>query len=280
MFKKLLAYSQYLLPQHLLTKLIGYFANVRTPFLKNAFINNFIKIYHVEMHDAVIEDPTAYASFNDFFIRQYKSSVRPIAAGDHAIACPIDGTVAQMGKIQQKQLLQAKNFYFNLDTLLGNDLELSQQFYDGAFTTLYLAPHNYHRVHMPIAGKLIKTIYVPGSLFSVNRITSEIVPQLFSRNERLICIFETDAGLMSVIFVGALIVGSIKTTWMEKPIRANEIITQTHSMVAFNKGDELGYFKLGSTVILLFQPNKIEWLANLEANTSVKFGELIGNIHT
>lgn len=278
MLKKLLAYSQHVVPQHLLTELVGYFANVRTPALKNALITQFIKLYHVDMQDAVIEDPSQYATFNDFFIRAYKAATRPIAAGANAIACPVDGAIAQIGNIQQKQLLQAKQFYFNLDTLLGNDAELATKFYDGAFTTLYLAPHNYHRVHMPLAGKLIKTIYVPGHLFSVNQMTTTIVPNLFSRNERLICVFETEAGLMSVILVGALIVGSIQTVWMNEPIRANKIITQMHANVAFNKGDELGFFKLGSTAILLFQQHKIEWLANLTANTPVKFGELMGNI--
>ena len=183
---------------------------------------------------------------------------------------------AQIGNIQKKQLLQAKNFYFDLGTLLGGDTQLADNFHDGTFATIYLAPHNYHRVHMPLDGKLVKTIYVPGKLFSVNRMTSEIIPNLYSRNERLICVFDTTLGPMTIVLVGAMIVGSIQTVWMKNPIRANRIITETFSDgIQLIKGAELGYFKLGSTVILLFGKDKILSQSTLTTTSTLQVGQQI-----
>jgi phosphatidylserine decarboxylase len=276
MLKKYLSYSQFILPQHLLTKIMGCLTEARQPWLKSALIRRFIKHYSIHMQEAVEENPQAYATFNDFFIRQLKPTLRPLCTENKALVAPADGCIAQIGQVRKNQLLQAKQFYFDLETLLGNDHALAQTFYDGLFTTIYLAPHNYHRVHMPLTGKLVKTIYIPGNLFSVNHMTSQIVPQLYSRNERLICIFTTAAGYMAVILVGALIVGSIQTIWMEKPIRASQPIVQTTYDLTINKGEELGYFKLGSTVILLFEKDKIAWLTNLTSDALVEFGQQIG----
>lgn len=270
---------QRLIPQHALSKVAGYFADLKSPIcMKNFFINQFSKHYQISLREAAIEEPTAYLSFNDFFIRKLKAEARPIDNDPQSIISPVDGTIAQIGQINQKQLLQAKGTYFDLDHLLS-DADLAQSFYNGSFTTLYLAPHNYHRVHMPIDGKLIETRYVPGKLFSVNRITSELIPNLYGQNERLVCVFETKAGRMAVILVGALIVGSMQTVWMDEPIRAKQPIAQTYSDgPILKKGDEMGLFKLGSTVILAFEQNMSSWLPELSVDHPVKFGQSIGDL--
>lgn len=277
MFKRIFAYFQYILPQHLLTSLIGWLADLRIPWVKNFLIKQFICLYKINMQEAADENPENYACFNDFFTRQLKTNIRPIAAGENTIASPADGTVAMLGRIQKNQLLQAKNMYFDLDTLLADE-SLAQTFYDGTFSTIYLAPYNYHRVHMPFSGKLMKTIYVPGKLFSVNRMTSEVIPHLYSRNERLICLFDTAAGPMIVILVGALIVGGIKTIWMQDAIRANKVITESFDGLNIEKGAELGLFNMGSTVIVLFTKNTAEWSANLTSYAKIEFGQEMGNI--
>jgi len=273
-------YIQYFLPKRLLTTLAGWIAESRNPRLKNYAIRNFIRRYNVDMSLARIEDPEEYETFNSFFIRKLKPELRPITKGENDIACPADGTIAQIGQIKQNQLLQAKNFYFDLETLLGNDTQLAETFYDGSFATLYLAPHNYHRVHMPLDGKLEKVIYVPGKLFSVNRMTSDIIPRLYSRNERLICLFDTVAGPMAVIFVGAMIVGSIQTIWMDKPVSTQQSshIKPDSRPIHIARGAELGQFKLGSTVIVLFRQNQVEWSNSLNSTSAVQFGQFLGKI--
>lgn len=275
----LLPYLQYILPQHLLTALAGKLADARTPWLKRWIIQRFINTYHIDLTEAAIDNPDAYECFNQFFIRQLKPGTRPIVAGSDTIASPADGYIAQIGDIHNQQLIQAKNFYFDLDTLLAGESSLSENFYNGTFATIYLAPHNYHRVHMPLDGRLIKTIYVPGKLFSVNRITSQTIPHLYSRNERLICIFETPAGLMSVILVGAMIVGSIQAVWMQQPIRAKHILTNTFANnPTLQKGAELGYFKLGSTVIVLFSKDRTQWHPSLTHDSTIQVGQQLGSI--
>jgi phosphatidylserine decarboxylase len=270
---------QYLLPQHLLSTVVGWLAELPTPWLKNFFIRCFVKIYRVNMSEAVLEDPTAYPTFNRFFIRQLKPQLRPIAPGENDIACPVDGVIAQIGQIHREQLLQAKGIYFNLPTLLGGDTALAETFYDGAFVTLYLAPSNYHRIHMPITGTLKKVSYIPGKLFSVNRMTSDLIPQLYSRNERLVCVFDTAVGPMLIILVGAMIVGSIHTTWMADPLRAAQAFTIDYpAPLTLCKGTELGYFKLGSTVLVLYGKDKIEWASAFGAQSETKFGQLLGSI--
>lgn len=270
---------QKILPQHLITNIMGWLANIRTPWMKNWMIKRFIKKYHVDMTAAVVEDPEAYPDFNHFFIRHLKPELRPIANGDKEIASPVDGAIAQIGKISKNQLLQAKKYYFDLESLLGGDTELARQFYDGSFTTLYLAPRDYHRIHMPLSGKLVKSTYIPGKLFSVNRMTSELIPDLYSRNERLVTVFDTAAGPMAVILVGAIIVGSIQTVYMDEPARSQKIqTTVADKEVYLQTGAELGHFKLGSTVILLFGKDRMSWAPSLHTDTIVKFGQILGNI--
>jgi len=273
-------FLQKCLPQHLISQIFGWLARIRHPLpLKNWMINHFIQKYQVDMSLAVIENVEAYPDFNHFFIRQLKTELRPITADKHAIISPVDGSIAQIGKIHKNQLLQAKDFYYDLETLLGGDKTLANLFYDGSFATLYLAPRDYHRVHMPLSGKLIKSIYIPGKLFSVNKMTSEIIPHLYTRNERLVTVFETEAGCMAVILVGAIIVGNIQTVWMDKPVRSKRARTSLPSTDLYlDKGAELGYFTMGSTVIVLFEKNKSILSPTLQTESTVKMGQLLANI--
>lgn len=269
---------QYLLPQHSLSWLMGKLADSQITWFKNLMIRLFMKRYQIDMSAALIENPYDYRSFNDFFIRKLKPDLRPIVKDLFEIASPVDGTLSQNGSIVHHQLMQAKGFYFDLTTLLGGDETLSRYFEDGLFSTFYLAPHNYHRVHMPLTGRLIKTIFVPGHLFSVNASSTETIPQLYTRNERLICIFDTKAGQMAVILVGALIVGSISTVWQEHPYRQTQIVIENvfDKIIEISKGAELGYFKMGSTVILLFAKNTIQW--SKSSCREQLMGESIGRI--
>lgn len=268
---------QYILPKHIVTTLVGWLANTRISWIKNTFIRCFIKYYHVDMNEAVIKDTQQFACFNDFFTREIDLSKRPIADDAFAIASPADGTIAQVGHIQHGQLLQAKNHFYSLENLLGGDTPLAQQFANGGFATIYLAPHNYHRVHMPMDGKLTKTIFVPGNLFSVNNTTAEFIPNLYSRNERLICLFQSSVGQFAVILVGAMIVGSIKTVWDEQPVRASTITLKTYDQGPYlPKGAELGRFQLGSTVILLYPKHGAIWLHSARANSQINVGQMLG----
>lgn len=279
MLKKITTYLQYVMPQHLMTNLAGCLATIRTPGIKNWMIRKFILDYQIDITDAAPSDMNAYACFSDFFIRQLRPGLRPVSHEPNSIASPADGTIAQAGIINENQLLQAKGIYFTLEGLLGNDINAVSAFKNGSYATIYLAPHNYHRVHMPVTGQLIKTIYVPGKLFSVNKMTSSLIPNLYARNERLVCLFDTEAGPMAVILVGAMIVGSIKTVWMDAPVRGKQIMTSTPDRaISLNKGDELGHFTLGSTVILLFGQDKVNWLSDLESGKNLNYGENIGSI--
>jgi phosphatidylserine decarboxylase len=268
---------QYLAPQHCLSRFAGWMANSTCPWLAKKLIHWFIKKYQVDTSLALVESPDAYASFNAFFTRQLKPEARPIISGAQQIASPADGTISQLGKIQQGSLLQAKGFYFDVASLLGGLKEHAAVFNNGNFATIYLAPRDYHRVHMPLTGSLIATSYVPGQLFSVNQNTALAVPNLFSRNERLVCLFETAAGLMAVILVGAMLVGSIKTVWPQQ-IGGKKIITQPFlEKVNLDKGSELGHFEMGSTVIVLFENNTLEWASHLQKNSTVEMGSLLAS---
>lgn len=272
-------YLQYIVPQHLLTAFMGRLARIRLPWLKNWEINHFIKKYNVDMSAAVVETPEAYPDFNSFFIRQLKPELRSIVTGPKDIASPVDGAIAQIGTVAKNQLLQAKKHYFDLESLLGGDTQLASRFYDGSFATIYLAPRDYHRIHMPVTGKLTQSIYIPGKLFSVNRMTSELIPNLYSRNERLVTIFDTAAGPMAIILVGAMIVGNIQTVWMKQPVKSSGVQTANiASDIQLEIGAEMGHFKLGSTVILLFGKNAIEWAPSCTPDSTVKFGQLLGKI--
>jgi phosphatidylserine decarboxylase len=268
---------QYCLPHHLISRIAGFLMNTRIPFLKNAIIAWFMKRYRITLNEAIISTPSAFKNFNDFFTRQLKPGARPLSSG---VISPVDGTISQLGTINQNKLVQAKNIDYTLEALLAGDKKACADFSAGAFATLYLSPSDYHCVHMPLAGQLKKMIYVPGRLFSVNHQTTCNVPHLFARNERLICFFETAQGTMAVILVGAMIVASINTVWAGRiaPRKPRQITaweyTKTSPQTTLAKGDMLGSFSLGSTVILLFEKNTVEFLAQ-SLGQSIKMGQAL-----
>ncbi|RDL43002.1 phosphatidylserine decarboxylase [Marinomonas piezotolerans] len=280
---QLFAFAQHITPQKALSRFVGRIAECENTWVKNTFIEQFIKKYNVDMSEAVNEDALSYRNFNDFFTRAIKPELRPIADDPKTIACPADGAVSQLGDIEYGTLYQAKNHTYSLTELLGGDAELSTQFLGGKFATVYLSPRDYHRVHMPLSGKLIKTIHVPGKLFSVNKVTAEQIPNVFARNERTVCLFETEAGPMAVILVGAMIVASIETVWTGQVTPfSKQVQTWDYAKLAnieLQKGEEMGRFKLGSTAIVLFGKDAINWDQSLQAETPTKMGMPFGTVN-
>ena len=274
---------QYIIPQHLLSRLVGWFAECEWPWLKNRLITTFIRKYNVNMSEALDPEPFNYKNFNAFFTRQLKPDARPIVEGDKAIACPADGAISQLGEIKDGRIFQAKGQTYSLLELLGGDRDATAAFQGGNFATVYLSPKDYHRVHMPITGTLKSMSYVPGDLFSVNTTTAENVPRLFSRNERAVCLFDTEAGPMAVILVGAMIVAGIETTWggQVAPIK-REIRTQHYQQapqtITLEKGEEMGRFKLGSTAIVLFAKDVMAWDEKFSTASPTVMGELLGSL--
>ena len=283
MIQTLFIIAQIIVPHHLLTRLIGYFGRSRINWIKTLFIKQFIRIYQVDLAEAEIQNPDQFASFNDFFVRALKSDARLIATEPEIITSPADGSVSQLGHISGDRIFQAKHHDFSLRELLGGDDALAHAFHGGSFATIYLAPRDYHRVHMPLDGELVSMTYVPGRLFSVNQTTTERIERLFARNERVICHFNTELGPCAVILVGAMIVGSIDTVWhgqVAPPLRQlRQYQYAQTSSVKLLKGDEMGRFKLGSTVIVLFPANTITWNSDLRPETPVKMGQQIGKLN-
>ena len=271
---------QYLLPQHPISRLIHWFVRLRITWLKNLVGRWFIHHFQVNMADAVEEDISAYPDFNSFFTRALKPEVRPLASEANAVLCPVDGAVSQAGHIEGDAIFQAKGHRFSLQTLLGGNTPWRDKFQDGLFATLYLSPRDYHRIHMPLTGTLKKVIHVPGRLFSVNPVTTRKVPGLFARNERVACLFDTPHGPMGMVLVGAINVASIETVWqgVVTPPAGKRIQSWDYSDkdVVLEAGEEMGRFNMGSTVILLFPPNRVEWDNSLMADAPVRMGELIG----
>lgn len=276
---------QYIVPQQLLSRIAGKIAECEWPWLKNPLIKGFIRRYQVNMLEAAEPEPCSYKNFNAFFIRELTVGARPIVASTESIACPADGAISQLGNIDQGRIFQAKGQTYSLVELLGGDETIAEPFQNGKFSTVYLSPKDYHRVHMPLKGKLKTMIHIPGDLFSVNTTTADNVPRLFSRNERAICIFDTDIGPMAIVLVGAMIVASIETVWGGQitPLK-REIRTQHYSKkpraVTLKKGDEMGRFKLGSTAIVLFGPDIMVWEESLSAGSPTRMGEQLGVIVT
>lgn len=272
---------QHILPHHALSRFAGFLANSENPWLKSMLIADFLRRYPtVDLSEAAEPNVKKYKSFNEFFIRPLKKNARPINSDKNIVVSPADGSIAEIGNITHDRLLQAKGHDFSLRDLLGGDDTLAKTFDNGSFATIYLAPHNYHRVHIPYDGKLVATQFIPGKLFSVNLANAQSIPSLYSRNERLVCIMEHEQlGKVAVILVGAMIVGSIQLAFENTPVRADHpvaiVFKHPHQ---FNKGEELGHFKLGSTVILLFEKDKVNWNPQLQAGSDVKVGEAIGNI--
>jgi phosphatidylserine decarboxylase len=275
---RLFVWLQYLLPQHGLSRLVLAATRVRTAWFKNWTIRCFLKLYRVDMTDAAESDPYRYDSFNEFFTRALKDGARAIASGA-AIASPVDGCVSEAGAIDRDRLLQAKGRDFGLTELLAAQ-PWASRFEGGSYATIYLAPFNYHRVHMPLRGELQETVYVPGRLFSVNATTAQHVPGLFARNERVLTLFDSDVGSFAVVLVGALNVGSMATVWAgDITPAARRVITRVPGPpTILEKGAELGRFNMGSTVILLFEPNRVRWHREVHAGSLVRLGESLGVI--
>lgn len=276
-FQKIKTDSQYLIPKHLLTLLIGFFAKHKLGKITDLMINAFIKKYQVNIKE-IVGKPSDYKTFNDFFARPLQPSARPINTQENALIFPVDGKISQFGNIEKNFIIQAKNHYYTADSLLANDADAAK-FKDGDFITIYLSPTDYHRVHIPFGGTLTKMIHVPGDLFSVNNFNAENIPELFARNERVICMFDTDLGKMAVVFVGATIVRSIATAWAGTvaPNKNKDISTwdYTNKNISFSKGDEIGKFFMGSTVICLFEKNKTIFSSDLQCGQPTKMGMLM-----
>ena len=277
---KLFILFQYLIPQHLLSQAAGWLANTSISWIKDPFTRWFVKRFDINMSEAQQTDPCQFASFNDFFTRELKAGARIICEDKKAIACPADGAISQLGKIQNGRVFQAKGQDYSLQELIGGDADTAKPFEDGEFATVYLSPKDYHRVHMPFGGKLKTMIHVPGDLFSVNEVTAANVPRLFSRNERVVCIFDTDIGPMAVILVGAMIVASIETVWAGQVTPIDKQIKTTHydktEDIVLAKGEEMGRFKLGSTAVILFGKDAMQWDEKFIANSPTLMGEELG----
>lgn len=276
---------QYLMPQFGLTRAAGWLAERKWGVVTHFIIKQFANLYKVDFSEAEKEKASDYVSFNEFFIRPLKADARPIDQTEKALCLPADGRVSEAGKIENNRLIQAKGHYFTLETLLANDQALAEQFKDGQFITTYLSPRDYHRVHMPCDATLRKMVYVPGELFSVNPFLAEHVPNLFARNERLICVFETEFGTMVQILVGATITASMSTVWAgvvnpprAKEVRVYEYLTEGETAVRLRKGEEMGAFRLGSTVINLFPKDCVELDQRLVAGEPTKMGGFLGRV--
>lgn len=276
--------TQYLLPHKIISKIADLSANCKITWIKNYLIGYFIKRYAVNMHEAIQPDPFAYATYNKFFTRLLKPECRPIDNNSASIVSPADGLVAQIGNLNNDRIIQAKGHHYTVQDLLAND-PLASKFNNGSFATIYLAPKDYHRVHMPLTGRLRKMLYIPGKLFSVNAHAAENIPNVFARNERVVAIFDTVAGPMAVILVGAMIVGSIETVWAGKisPPHSKKINICTYeneAAIEIAKGSEMGLFKLGSTVIILFAPEATIWDHAITMNMDIKMGHKIGLVNS
>jgi len=267
---------QYALPQHGMSRLMLAATRVRAPWFKDLLIRVFLRLFAVDMSDALEADPHAHPTFNEFFTRRLKPERRPIAAGPDEIASPVDGRVSECGRIEGESLLQAKGHRYTLTELLAGQ-SWAARFAGGSYATIYLAPFDYHRIHMPLAGRLLDTVYVPGRLFSVNDTTARRVPRLFARNERVLTLFEGEFGRFGVVLVGALNVGSMSTVWAgDITPAARRVVTHIPGDLMLAKGAELGRFNMGSTVILLFEAGRAAWHATLEAGSVVRLGQSLG----
>lgn len=267
------------LPQHTLSRLIGKIAEAKTPWFKNLLIKQAIRTYKIDLSVAEREQAEQYSTFNDFFTRSLKSGARPICSHPGAVVFPADGILSQFGPINNDQFIQAKGQCYTTSRLLGINDTLATEFSNGSFATIYLSPSDYHRVHMPWGGKLLETHYIPGKLFSVNQATANGIPELFARNERLICVFETSRGKMAVILVGAMLVAGIETCWQHHYSPAtNATVKFTTQQVRLEKADELGRFKFGSTVVLLFN-EPLDFDKQLTCGAKILMGEALNLTH-
>lgn len=279
MVKKFKLLLQYVAPQRLLSKVLGFCASHRVPFVSRPYTKYFLKHYKVNLQEAVGESLSDYRTFNALFTRHLKPGVRPIEGNEMTLVSPVDGTLSEFGRIEDGKLIQAKGINYSLEALLAGNKSLCEQFLEGDFATFYLSPRDYHRVHMPLSGELQTTHFVPGKLFSVSALTSENIPGLFAKNERAIFIFDTPAGPMALIMVGAIIVSSICTVWSgklkSKCVKHEDMRQQA---IRLSRGEEMGHFELGSTVILLTVKDALRWEKSLCSGQPIKLGNRLGEV--
>lgn len=284
MFARLFVLLQYILPKFWLTALIWRVARIRNTGVKDFLISRFVRLYDVDVDDVKLDVPADFATFNDFFVRELKDDARPIDAGAASIVSPVDGTVSSAGPIHGNSIFQAKGIDYSLDDLIATDLQDARHYEDGAYATIYLAPYNYHRVHAPLDGRIVAARYVPGDLFSVNKATAANVDGLFRRNERLVLHFESDTGSWVMVFVGALNVGSITTPWSGEVRPRKRGVVETIDIASgpktVSKGDLLGWFNMGSTVVMLLPKDCGQWDPGLVPDRIVRMGESIGSLRS
>ena len=279
MSDRLAVLPQYLIPKQALTILAGKLAGAEAGGLTTSIIRWFVGRYGVNMAEAANPDIASYASFNEFFTRPLREGARPLAAAD--LVCPVDGAISQFGAIERDQIFQAKGHSYSTTALVGGDRELAARFADGSFATLYLSPRDYHRIHMPCDGRLIRMIHVPGALFSVNPTTARGVPGLFARNERVVCVFDSAHGPFVLTLVGATIVGSMATVWhgVVNPPRPGHLREWSYAdqRIEFRQGDEMGRFLLGSTVVMLFPKGVVRFNPDWAPAQAIRLGEAMGS---
>jgi len=276
---------QYAMPKHAISRLVGKLAAAKMGWLTTKLIDVFINAYDINMSEAKLKKASDFETFNDFFTRELESGARTIDPDSDSLCYPVDGAISQQGEIVEGKLIQAKGFDYSLTSLLGGDSRTAAPFQKGKFSCIYLAPKDYHRIHMPMAATLREMIYVPGELFSVNPLTANNVPDLFARNERVVTIFDTDHGALAMVLVGATIVASIETTWAGTitPPAGSDIFRWQYpakgvDAITFEKGDEMGRFKLGSTVVSTFAPNMVDFAPEAGPKTVTRLGELYANL--
>ncbi|MBK1723698.1 archaetidylserine decarboxylase [Thiocystis violacea] len=281
--ERLFVALQHLIPQRWLSEQMYRLARVRWRPLKSLIIRVFARLYRIDMRLALEPDLAAYPHFNAFFTRALRADARQLDPHPRAILCPVDGAISQIGPITDGRLIQAKGHHYSVRDLLGLGADETHPFDGGQFATIYLSPNDYHRIHMPLRGDLTQMIHVPGQLFSVNGTTARLVPGLFARNERVVCRFDTEAGSLGLILVGAIFVGGMETVWageITPPHRGRDIQRWDYSddcqHIRLEAGDEMGRFNLGSTVILLFPPDRVQWEQGLEAGHKVQLGQRLG----
>ncbi len=274
----LFALPQYILPHHLISRIVLFATRLKIKWFKNVLMSWVIKRYNVKMDEAEVADINHYASFNEFFTRPIKASARPIAQGENVLCCPVDGAVSQVGDITDSTIFQAKGHNYSAKALLGGYDDIAQQFQSGKFATLYLSPRDYHRIHMPVDGTLEHMVYVPGRLFSVNPQTVRCIPGLFARNERVVAVFDTAFGPMAMVLVGAINVSCIETVWqgvITPPHRqpVHRWVYKDHQDIKLAKGEEMGRFNMGSTVICLFANNDLQIDPAFTPEAAIKMGQ-------
>ncbi|MDH5377019.1 MAG: archaetidylserine decarboxylase [Gammaproteobacteria bacterium] len=278
---KIITLPQYFLPHHPLSRIMHKLTRSKVKWWKQLFIDQIVKSYGVDMSLAVRESTKDYDSFNEFFTRTLKPEARPVITDKNKLACPVDGAISQLGKIEDGDIFQAKGRSFTVQQLLACDEEICKRFEHGTFATIYLSPKDYHRIHIPVDGELEKMVHVPGRLFSVNPRTTRTVNGLFARNERVVTLFDTPVGSMALVMVGAIFVASIETVWAGEvtPPAGSQVRSWDYKneKISLKKGDELGRFNMGSTVILLFEKDRIKWSPELSANSPVIMGQYLAD---